>query len=96
MKQYEVKYTQKLTWKYVVKNPYNEFDIANMSDVCYSHLGKGREQSVVVSAENKEMAKALFAVEIARQNAGCGVPTHPIIVDAYKNILSISEVHADE
>lgn len=101
MKKYEVTYAPSIELAKEVANPYDVWDIANMS-VAYiyvdaSNLNRKYTEKVIVEAPNKAIAKAMFAVEIYKygefRNIKGGI--EPLVYDAVKNVKEIAEVPGD-
>ncbi|MHC8516787.1 hypothetical protein [Sporosarcina sp. ITBMC105] len=95
LKKYKIRYEKRLDWSYVVKNADDPWDLVNMNEstLVFRNCGVFEE---IVEAANKNEAKAMLAVLVAHQNIGVGVPVLPIIRDAYRGIIEVSEVPSDE
>jgi hypothetical protein len=98
VKKYEVTYAPTIELAQEVVNPYDDWDSNNVMSPYYyvSAYNHSREKTktVIVEAPNKEIAKAMLAVEVFR----CA-PNHPIkggidplIFDAVKNVKEIKEI----
>lgn len=90
LKTYKIRYKQTLGWRYVIKNPEDFMDYANHEEGQY--VTCDIEDEVTVEAANKGEAKAMFAVAIAYRFATDPVPPSPIIRNAYRGIIDVTEV----
>jgi hypothetical protein len=100
MKKYRITFKPTITLAKELKNPYEPYDVDNLgNDTPLIYVYSNREsESITVKAPNKEIAKALFAVEIYKKYIGAWIKDggYPLIIDALRNIESIEEVSSDE
>jgi hypothetical protein len=88
-KTYLITYKPAVRWSYVIKNPLNEYDLANMESTTL--VPNNKVKTIEITASNKEMAKAMLAVREFSYNM-CEGYGDTIAKSAYKGIISIEEV----
>ncbi|PFP30124.1 hypothetical protein COJ96_06810 [Bacillus sp. AFS073361] len=98
MKKYEVTYAPSIRLAKEVANPYDMFDLANIS-VSYLYVDANNyhrkyTEKVIVEAPNKEIAKAMFAVEIYKYGEFRHIKggIEPLVYDAVRNIKEIVQI----
>jgi hypothetical protein len=98
VKRYEITYAPTIELVQEVVNPYDDWDSNNvMSPYCYVSTfnhGRKKTKTVIVEAPNKEIAKAMLAVEVfmSAPNRPIKGGIDPLIYDAVKNVKEIKEI----
>lgn len=98
LKSYEITFRSNLIPVYNIVNPYDEYDIENMTNGMRYVFKEGETETLRIKAPSKRIAESLFAVEIFHRVMGMGIEGgyEPYVVDALRNIVSIVEVIVDE
>jgi len=98
LKVYDITFRSNLFPTYNVVNPYDEFDIENISNGMKYVFKEGKSETVRVKAPSKKIAESLLAIKLFQRVMGLGIEGgyKPYVIDALRNIESIDEVTADE
>jgi hypothetical protein len=102
VKTFEITFAPTITLAQELNPPYDHWDAGNMNNpyVIVSEHNHSREktETIEVIAPSKEMAKALFAINVYHRYMGVSIKGgyQPFIIDAVRNIVGIREVSRDE
>ena len=98
LKEYVITFRTTLIPIYNIVNPYDDHDIANMSNGMRYVFKEGELKSFRVSAPNKRVAESLLAVELFQRVMGKDIDGgyKPFVINGLQNIETIVEVKKDE